>query len=148
MVRRKIITMCSSANFYEHTNQVAQELIKMGYKIKIPVTIKKMKTAGNFKAEDYRTWHKDPSTYKRKTYLMRNHFNKIASSDAIFVVNDEKRGIRGYIGANVLMEMGLAFHLRKPIFVLNTVDKNMPVYEEVKAMNCIVVNQDLMKVKL
>lgn len=140
--------MCSSANFYKHTNDVAKELAKMGYKIKIPITIKKMKKSGNFKAEDYRTWHKNPSTYMRKAYLMKNHFDKIASSDAIFVVNDQKRGIKGYIGANVLMEMGLAFHFKKPIFVLSNVSADLPVYEEVRAMNCIVVNQDLTKVKL
>lgn len=145
---KQTITICSSANFYKHAFEVSLQLKKMGYKTLVPVTIKKMKRSGNFNAEDYRTWYKDSRTFKRKTYLMKNHFDKIASSDAILVVNDEKRGVKGYIGANVLMEMGLAFYLNKPIFVLNDVHEDMPVYEEVKAMNCIILEEDLSKIKL
>lgn len=145
---KKTIVICSSANFYKHSFEISISLKKMGYKTLVPVTIKKMKKSGNFNAADYRTWFKDSSTFKRKTYLMRNHFNKIAKGDAILVVNDEKRGIQGYIGANVLMEMGLAFHLGKPIYILNEVHEDMPVYEEVRAMNSIIIGGDLSKIKL
>ena len=148
MKAKRTIIICSSANFYKHAFLITEELTKIGYKVKVPVTIKKMKKSGNFNAEDYRTWYKDSRTFRRKTYLMKNHFDKIASSDAILVVNDKKRGIKGYIGANVLMEMGLAFYLNKPIFVLDNVHEDMPVYEEVKAMNCIIIEGDLSKIKL
>ncbi len=120
----------------------------MGYKIEVPITVKRMRKTDNYNADYYRTWQKNPDTYKRKTYLMKNHFNKIASSDAILVVNDEKRGIKGYIGANVLMEMGLAFHLKKPIFVLNGISTDVPAYEEMKGMNCRMINQDLSRIRL
>ncbi|PJE65618.1 hypothetical protein COU91_00705 [Candidatus Saccharibacteria bacterium CG10_big_fil_rev_8_21_14_0_10_47_8] len=148
MAKKITIVLCSSANFYEHAHMIAQQLRAMGYKTMVPVTLGKMKKTKNFNADDYRIWYKDPSGYKRKTYLMRNHFDKIVSGDAILVVNDEKRGIKGYIGANVLMEMGLAFHLRKPIFVLNNVHEDMPVYEEIRAMNCLMLNGNLDKIKL
>lgn len=106
-----------------------------------------MKKSGSFNAEDYKTWHKDLRTFKRKTYLMKNHFDKIASGDAVLVVNDEKRGIKGYIGASVLMEMGLAFYLSKPIYILNRVHEDGPVYEEVRAMNSIILDGNLSKIK-
>ena len=145
---KKTIVICSSANFFEHSFEISILLKKTGYKILVPITIRKMKKSGNFNAENYKTWHKDSRTFKRKTYLMKNHFDKIASSDAILVVNDEKRRIKGYIGASALMEMGLAFYLNKPIFVLNDVHEGMSVYEEVKAMNCIIIDGDLSKIKL
>lgn len=127
---------------------MSESLNKNGYKTLVPTTIKKMKKSGNFNAADYRTWDKDASTFGRKTYLMHNHFNKVARGDAVLVINDEKRGIQGYIGANVLMEMGLAFHLGKPIYILNEVHEDGPVYEEVQAMNSTIIGGDLTKIKL
>lgn len=148
MAGKKTICICSSADFYRHASEVAEELKKMGYKVKVPVNLGIMKKAGNFNAADYRTWYQDESTYKRKTYLMNSHFDKVASSDAVLVVNDKKRGISGYIGANALMEMGLGFYLKKPIYILNEAPKDVPVYEEVRAMNSIILNGDLGKIKL
>ena len=142
------ICICSSADFYRHASDIAKELLTLGFRVEIPITVKKMRRSGNFKASDYRTWLKDANTYHRKTYLMKNHFDKIARSDALLVVNDEKRGIRGYIGTNVLMEMGLGFYLMKPIYMLNKVYDDMPVYEEVRAMNCVVIDNDLSKIKI
>jgi hypothetical protein len=52
----------------------------------------------------------------------------------------------GYIGANGLMEMGLAFHLHKPIYVLNDVDKKLPFYEEVYGMGSVILHGDLGKI--
>lgn len=144
---KKTIVICSSANFYKHSFEISMSLKKMGYKTLVPITIKRMKKSGNFNAADYRTWLKDSSAFKRKTYLMRNHFGKVAKGDAVLVVNDEKRGIQGYIGANVLMEMGLAFYLGKPIYILNKVLQDGPVYEEVRAMNCVIIDKDLRKIK-
>ncbi len=145
---KKTIVICSSANFFKHAYETSEELRRMGYKTLVPVTIKKMKRGGNFNAADYRTWYKDEKTYKRKTYLMRNHFNKVFKGDAVLAINDEKRGIEGYIGASVLMEIGLAFHLNKPIFILNKVSPDNPVYEEIRAMNSKTINGDLSKIKL
>ena len=148
MAKKKTICICSSANFYKHANEIANELKKLGFSVKTPVTIKKMKKSGNFEAAAYRTWYKDPAAYKRKTYLMKNHFDKVAASDALLIINDKKRGISGYIGANVLMEMGLGFYLKKLIFVLNKVSQDLPVYEEVRAMNLKIIEGDLAKIKL
>ncbi|MDX1766318.1 MAG: hypothetical protein R3313_05200, partial [Candidatus Saccharimonadales bacterium] len=66
----------------------------------------------------------------------------------ILVVNDEKRGIQGYIGGNVMVEMAVAYYLKKPIYILNDVPKDNPVYEEVHGLNCQVLDGRLENLKL
>ena len=48
--------------------------------------------------------------------------------------NYKKKGIKGYIGGNVLMEMAVAFFLEKPIYILNAASKKSALYEEVMAI--------------
>ena len=43
-------------------------------------------------------------------------------------------GVPNYIGGNVLMEMGLAFHLGIPIVILNHVPEESPFKEEIYGM--------------
>ena len=73
--------------------------------------------------------------------------DEVADGDIVLVVNDEKRGIKGYIGSNVLLEMGLGFYLKKPIYILNPVQKDASNYEEVIGMGSIVISGDLNKIK-
>ena len=58
----------------------------------------------------------------------KKDFNKIASSDAILVLNYPKNGLHGYVGGAVLMEIGLARHLDKKIFILH----DLPSVEDVR----------------
>ncbi|MBN2330796.1 MAG: hypothetical protein JXC85_03195 [Candidatus Aenigmarchaeota archaeon] len=46
-------------------------------------------------------------------------FDKVAESDAILVVNYPKDGIEGYVGGATLMEIGIARHMDKKIFLLH-----------------------------
>lgn len=137
------IVICSSAAFYEHGNQLADELTARGFTVVVPATARKMKASGNYDVTLTKTWYDNPEDFHRKAELMRGHFDEIEQGDAILVVNDEKHGVAGYIGPNVLMEMGLAFHRKKPIYVLNAIDKAMPVYEEVVGMGSIILEGDL-----
>ena len=143
----KTVVICSSAAFYEHVNQIADELAGRGFEVVVPASALKMKASGNYDVDSHKTWYKNPEEYHRKAELMHGHFDKVAIGDAVLVVNDEKRGIKGYIGPNALMEMGLAFHLHKPIYVLNTVDEEMPVYEEVIGMGSVILGGDLSKIE-
>jgi len=54
-----------------------------------------------------------------KNNVMKKNFNLIAENNAILVLNYKKNGINGYIGISVLMEMAVAYHLNKKIFLLN-----------------------------
>jgi hypothetical protein len=140
------VVLCASAAFYEHVNQLADELEARGLKAAVPITAERMRKSGDYDLEKVKTWYSNPNEYSKKAELMRAHFDKIAEGDSILVVNDEKHGVPGYIGPNVLMEMGLAFHLHKTIYVLNAVTAESPIYEEVMGMGSVMLNGDLSKV--
>ncbi len=142
------VVLCSSAAFYEHTNQLADEIDKMpGFKAVVPHNAAEMRKKNDYNVEAVKTWYDNPKDFKRKTEYMRWHFEEVEKADVILVVNDEKHGVAGYVGPNVLLEMGLAFYLHKPIYVLNPVSKEMPTYEEVIGMGSVFINGDLKKIK-
>ncbi|MBD3311513.1 MAG: hypothetical protein GF349_03385 [Candidatus Magasanikbacteria bacterium] len=77
---------------------------------------------------------------------MREHWSTIKNSDAILVLNYEKHGIPGYIGGNSFLEMGWAYILKKPIYLLNPIPK-IPYYEtEIIAMKPTVIHGDFSKI--
>ena len=141
----KTIAICSSASFYREVLAIERQLIERGMKVRIPVTAQKMGRTGDFNVENIKTWFKDPRMYTRKAFLMRHHLRKIAESDAILVVNLPKNGISGYIGGNVLIEMGVAFHLKKPIYLLHPIADALPVKEEVLGMEPKFLNGNLLR---
>lgn len=69
----------------------------------------------------------------------------MAEADAILVLNYEKHGVQNYIGGNVLMEMALAFYLKKPIYILNEIPEQSNFLEEIIGLNPIVLRGDLKK---
>ena len=73
---------------------------------------------------------------------IRSHFEKIEWANAILVTNYEKNNIANYIGPNTLMEMGLAFYLKKPIYLLNPIP-DCPWKEEILGVEPVVINGDL-----
>jgi hypothetical protein len=143
MKKPKIITICSSAAHYRNVFEIEKQLKAMGYKVKIPKTANVMKRTNNFDVSTYKTWYKNKNDYKKKTQLMKGHFDKILASDAILVANFEKNGLPAYIGGNVLMEMVLAFHYKKPIFIYNNISEDLNIKEEVYGLNPIFIDHDL-----
>lgn len=61
----------------------------------------------------------------------------------MLILNYEKKGLEGYIGGNVLMEMGLAFHYKKPIYILNSVSPALGFLEEVLGFRPVFLNGKL-----
>lgn len=82
-----------------------------------------------------------------KAVAINDHFSKVEWSDAILVVNHNKRGVEGYIGGNTLMEMALAFYLKKPIYMLSEVSSELLYKQEVMGMKPILLNGDLNKIQ-
>ncbi len=142
-MKKPVVAICSSANFYQKAVAVQAELEKAGLQAIVPHTAELMKESGNFEAADYRTWLRDPTKYERKTWLMREHFKEIETSDIVLVVNEEKHGTLGYIGGNVLIEMALGFYLQKPIYVLNELPSQSNFMEEIIAMQPVVLEGKL-----
>lgn len=144
--KKKTITICASASHYKDVLEVEKALKKMGFKVKIPSTANKMKRSKNFDPIFYKTWFKNKEDYAKKTKLMKNHFRKVIECDAILVVNFEKNGVEGYIGGNTLMEMTLAFHYKKPIFIYNDISEDLSIKEEVFGLKPIFINGNLKKI--
>ena len=140
----KTIVICSSASFYKEVIDTEKKLKELGFKVKVPLTATKMKNTGDFKVETYKTWIETPdeNNYKRKKYLTKKHFEEIEKGDIILVLNYKKNGKNGYIGGAVLMEMAIAFYLKKQIFVLNPIDDSSKYKEELCGMFPKIINGD------
>jgi hypothetical protein len=144
----KTITICSSANFYRQVIDIQEVLEKRGYKVLVPSNALEMKRTGDFDVSHYKTWFEDAKDYHKKADLMRGHFSEIEKADAILVVNNEKHGIKDYVGGNVLIEMSLAFYLNKPIFVLNELPEESSFIEEIRGMGPVVLHGDITTLSL
>jgi hypothetical protein len=140
---KKTIVICSSVAFYKYLIDVEKELLALGFNVVLPDVARKMNKEGNFNVEQQKTWFKNPADYKIKTRLMVDHFEEVKKGDAILVVNYEKKGLQGYIGGNVLMEMVIAFEYKKPIFILNLISEDLPVKEEVYGLQPVFLNRDV-----
>jgi hypothetical protein len=134
------VTICSSADFYGQAVEIQETLIELGCKVIVPATAERMKKSGDYDVTHYKTWFGIKDDYHKKTALMEGHFAEVAKADAILVINHEKHGVANYIGGNVLMEMALAFYLRKPIFVLNEIPTESAFLEEIIGLNPIVLH--------
>lgn len=77
--------------------------------------------------------------------FIRKHYELITNSDAILVLNHDKKGVKNYIGGNSLMEMGFAHVHNKKVFLLNPVPE-LSYSDEISAMTDIVLNGDLNKI--
>ncbi len=107
-----------------------------------------MQKRNDFDVDKHKTWFKNKKDYHKKTKLMLKHFKKIIDADAILILNLEKRGLQGYIGGNTLMEMTLAFHYKKPIFIYDNISEELSFKEEIYAVNPKFIERDLKKIIL
>lgn len=89
--------------------------------------------------------HTESARNKVEYDLIRGYFEKIKSGDAVLVANIEKKGIKGYIGGNSFLEMGFAFVLNKPIYLLHEIP-SVGYRDEIEAMSPIILNGDFSKI--
>ena len=77
-----------------------------------------------------------------KMEASRAHFSRIISNDAyILIVNEEKNGIKNYIGPNTLCEIAFGFYYKRKVFLLN--DIYDPYEDELKGWGIITLKGDL-----
>lgn len=142
-MKSPVIVICSSAAFYRHANEVKAELEKIGRTVVVPKTARRMAETGDYDVSHYKTWAENEEDYILKADYMRTHFDEITRGDILLVINDEKHGKTDYIGANVLMEMSLAWYQNKPVYILNGMPTDSPFEEEIKGFMPIVLHGDL-----
>lgn len=152
------ITVCGSIMFYKEMESAKDRLLKSGHEVKIPELAlevpeefgsgKKMYFGGyieeNGGIDAFPAEHK---IWDLKEGAIKDHFEKIDWADAILVVNLEKKGISGYVGGNTLIEIGVAFYSKKPIYILHPVSSELSYKQEIMGIKPILLNGDLSKVK-
>ena len=145
------ITICGSIAFIDQMLETKSRLEKMGHQVDLPPTEITDREGRPLDAREFyrlRKTETDPKSWiwESKKQAMLNHFYKIEWSNAILVLNIEKNDIPGYIGANTLMEMGLALYLNKPIYLYDEIPAKISYFEEIIGCRPILLNRDLEKI--
>ena len=94
-----------------------------------------------------RAMNGEAAEMKIANHYLKQHYQHILDSDVILFVNGEKRGIKNYIGGNVLMEMSQAYVNDRKIFLLYSIPEQSAYLDEIKAMQPICLNGDLSNIK-
>lgn len=120
------VTLCGSIAFYELMQRIQQQLEAQGWHVLLPPAHVPGEDGRLISVEEYYRIRKAAGdeaawVWERKRMAMKAHFGKIEQSDAILVVNETKNDVVGYVGANTLLEIGLAMHLDLPIYFLHPV---------------------------
>ena len=135
------IVICGSMIFSKEMVKVVNILKKDSHKVILPHNAKKY-------ADEILANETSYESIKNKidNNLIRDYFNEIKNADAVLVINIEKNKIKDYIGGNSFLEIGFAHILNKKIFLFNQIPQ-MIYTDEIKAMQPIVLNEDLNKIK-
>lgn len=144
------ITICGSIAFYNEMLKTKEELEALGHEVKLPPSQLNDENGSPISALRYYEIRKtslgdEGWVWDRKEEAMRRHFDKVVWSDAILVLNYDKNNIKGYVGANTLMEMGLALFLNKKTYLLNAIPE-MSYKEEILGVKPVIINGDLTKI--
>jgi len=144
------ITICGSIAFYKEMEEAKERLEQLGHEVDLPPSQFEDGNGNTISASQYYEIRKTSTdntgwVWDRKEMAMKKHFNKVVWSDAILVLNYAKNNIPGYVGANTLMEMGLALHLNKKIYLLNPIPE-ISYKEEILGMKPAIIDGDLSKI--
>ena len=148
------ITICGSIGFYKEMESARDELIKNGHEVKIPeLALEVPKEFGGGKKVYFGqyieqnggidTFPAEHKIWDMKEGAINDHYEKIDWCDGILVINHEKRGISGYVGGNTLIEIGVAFYLKKKIYILNPVSSELSYKQEIMGMKPTMLNNNL-----
>jgi hypothetical protein len=143
------ITICGSIAFHDEMLEAKEKLEALGHEVKLPPTEIPDDSGKMIPVKEYYAMRQtaalgDTWIWDRKEEAMKRHFDKIEWSDVILVLNYNKNGIEGYVGANTLIEMGLAQYLGKKIYLLNSIP-DISYKEEILGMKPEVVYGEFVK---
>lgn len=135
------ISICASMVFTEKMLEIKKELEKLGHEVFVSGFAEAYIGKTEKEKEELTLFHKNEKD------VIREFWEKIKKSDAVLVLNYDRRGIKNYIGGNTLMEIGFAHVLNKKIFLMNPVPEIEYYKSEIEATKPIVINGDLSKIK-
>ena len=130
------ITICGSLAFANEMLKLEKELKKLWHEVIIPAD------TNSFLDWQINDWWINPELARK---WMLNHYNNIKESDSILVCNLDKKGVKWYIGWATLIEMWVACHRNKKIFLLNDIpsENEIRYVQEIKLMQPIIINNQL-----
>lgn len=137
------IFLAASMNFYPKLLQIESDLKSRGFEVEIPISAKMMRDNNDYVVEHFKGNH----TNAQKADFFRENIDNMEKCDSILVINEEKNGTAGYIGPSVIMEIGIAWYLRKKIYVLNEFSRGAAYKPEIEAFGAQIINTDLSKIK-
>lgn len=146
------ITICSSVDFTAKLIEIKNELEAAGHAVNIPY-FTQMIIDGKLTFEEYLREKETGDIslrQKQPVDMIKRYWDFIVESDAILVLNLEKKGINGYIGGSTLMEMGFAYGHGKKIFLYNPIperNERMHYVDEIIDMEPSVISGDLLMIK-
>lgn len=135
------IIICGSISAAQEILDVQQRLELSGHEVEIPVGVKNLEIR-----ERTEGTHEEKAEDKIKHDLIRGYFEKMKNYDVVLVVNPEKRGVKGYIGGNTLIEMAFAHVLNNKLYVLYPFAE-IQYSAEILATQPVVINGDLTLIK-
>jgi nucleoside 2-deoxyribosyltransferase len=149
-----IITICSSVDFSPKLIEIKEELEKMGHQVNIPFFTQKI-IDGEISYEEYLAAKEKNGgdillREAQSVDMIKRYWDLIKNSDAILVLNLNKKGVDGYIGGSTFMEMGFAYGQEKKIFLFNSIpsrSERMHYVDEIMDMKPIVIDGDLTRIK-
>ena len=133
------LMICGSMYFSKEMLQAKNVLEELGHEVMLPSDVNECLANPELNMD---------LDYCIKTNIDRKDFNQVSKSDGIIVLNYDKDNIKGYVGGATLMEIGLARHLNKKIFLLFDPPKeeDLRYALEIKIVKPIVLNGDLNKI--
>ena len=138
------IYICGSMHFAKEMLEAQKKLKEFGYIAEVPCDTQEFAINPEMTTDNHEKNYK----WCIDNDLIRKCFDSIAESDAVLLLNYPKNGLNGYIGASGVMEVGLAYYLRKKIFLLYP----PPPLQEAKSsheiliMQPVILNGDLSKI--
>ena len=122
----KRIVLCGSRTFKDYIIKLGENLRKEGFEVVIP--------------KEFYT----PMPKREHAML---HFSEIQNerTDYVLVINEEKNGIKNYIGANSFAEIAFGFYFGKKVFLKNDIYE--PYADELVGWGVIPLKGDLSKIE-
>ena len=133
------IAICASMVFAERMVQIKAQLEQLGHLVYI----------SQF-AEGYlgKTEKEKLTVHDKNEHdAIRKFWEVIKKSDAILVLNYDRKGIKNYIGGNTLMEIGFAHVLDKKIFLMNPIPDIEYYRSEIEAVRPVILEKDLSQIR-
>lgn len=118
------IVLAGSMSFIDKMQTLKQQLEDMGCSVTLPV---------------------DEEGADALTLRQYNEaaLERLKAADILLIVNEDNKGVVGRVGSNTLIEIGMAFALKKPVYLLNDYDVSQDCASELAGLIDGVVGNDI-----